>query len=448
MCQLPPFLRARHGRAARMRSARNRRAENILLFCFLVAVAEEEENVQRGSKWGKRNRRRTRRSIRSIFDELGGYGRRVFCMPLEAFLELHEILKDDLDQYFHPLDGSRGAPGGVISSALRLCAAIRYFSGGSTYDIMLMLGMSHSSVYESIWGVVDCVNQCSALSFSFPSPEEQKDIAEGFQERSSAGFDVVVGAVDGMLVWTKKPSRKECRAMECGESQFFCDRKKKFGLNLQAIVDHLGRFTWISLEYPGACSDYLAWSCSDIVSFLEQDGVLLPGHTIVGDNAYVKKMYMATPILGASAGLEDAYNFYHSQVRIIVECAFGMLVHRWGILRGPLNCPIYKVGPLVMCLCRLHNFCINQRVEVSPGSYERDEIRVRSRAAMCRQECNEPVCLDSCGRPRSLLSGGHHWKDVGERAPASEQARCPMDYLVDVVREKDLRRPTFGGKPV
>lgn len=259
-------------------------------------------------------------------------------MSPESFLELHDILKDDLEQYFHPLDASRGAPSGIISPALCLCAAIRYFAGGSSYDIMLMLGMSHSSVFESIWGVVDCVNRCNALAFSFPSPEEQRDIAAGFWDRSLAGFDVVVGAVDAMLVWTKKPAREECRAMECGETQFFCDRKKKFGLNLQAIVDHLGRFTWISLEFPGASLDYLAWSCSDIVSFLEQDGVLLPNHTLVGDNAYVKKKYMAMPILGALPGLEDAYNFYHSQVRIIVECAFSNLV----------------------CLCIVGAFCVDR----------------------------------------------------------------------------------------
>ena len=53
---------------------------------------------------------------------------------------------------------------------------------------------------------------------------------------------------------------------------------------------------------------------------------------LIGDNAYVKLKYMAMPIEGARPGFEDDYNFYHSQCRIIIECAFGILVQRWGIL--------------------------------------------------------------------------------------------------------------------
>lgn len=46
---------------------------------------------------------------------------------------------------------------------------------------------------------------------------------------------------------------------------------------------------------------------------------------------------MATPFTNIAGDpnrvAEDAYNFYHPQLRINVECAFGMLVQRWGILR-------------------------------------------------------------------------------------------------------------------
>jgi hypothetical protein len=77
---------------------------------------------------------------------------------------------------------------------------------------------------------------------------------------------------------------------------------------------------------------------------------------------------MSVPFKGSQMGYNDAYNFYISQLRITIERYFGVLVHRWAILRAPLTIPTQKVCVLVMCLCRLHNFCIdngeNQVVKV------------------------------------------------------------------------------------
>ena len=54
-------------------------------------------------------------------------------------------------------------------------------------------------------------------------------------KKSQAGFDNCVGAIDGMLVWIEKPNKKECRKVGVGSKKFYCGRKKKYGLNLQAF---------------------------------------------------------------------------------------------------------------------------------------------------------------------------------------------------------------------
>ena len=46
---------------------------------------------------------------------------------------------------------------------------------------------------------------------------------------------------------------------------------------------------------------------------------------------------MVTPLKAMSSGVKDAYNFYQSQLRINVECAFGVLTNRWTILRSYSN---------------------------------------------------------------------------------------------------------------
>jgi hypothetical protein len=48
-----------------------------------------------------------------------------------------------------------------------LAAALRYFAGCSVYDIALIHGISVTEVHQSIWQVVNAVNNCSKLKFEF-----------------------------------------------------------------------------------------------------------------------------------------------------------------------------------------------------------------------------------------------------------------------------------------
>ena len=78
------------------------------------------------------------------------------------------------------------------------------------------------------------------------------------------------------------------------------------------------------LVYPGSTSDCLAFKGMSMFQKLEQ-GILAPGLCLFGDNAYMNTQYMATPYAAVSGGTKDAYNFYHSQLRI--ECTFSILTH-------------------------------------------------------------------------------------------------------------------------
>ena len=137
---------------------------------------------------------------------------------------------------------------------------------------------------------------------------------------------------------------------------------------MQGICDARGSFLDVEIRFPGSASDYFAFDESKIKCKLETAGFLkCPesktfGNTycLFGDNAYIQKHYMCTPWRNVGPGYRDAFNFFHSQVRINIECAFGMLVHRWGILRKPIpmNISVKKTTRLVLALCKLHNYCI------------------------------------------------------------------------------------------
>ena len=79
--------------------------------------------------------------------------------------------------------------------------------------------------------------------------------------------------------------------------------------------------------------------------------------------------YMATPLFAAvSGGTMDAYNFYHSQLRIRIACEFGILTRRWAILRSaiPVGVTVAKTVALVLALSKLHNYCIDKDCDVTP----------------------------------------------------------------------------------
>ena len=90
-----------------------------------------------------------------------------------------------------------------------------------------------------------------------------------------------------------------------------------------------------------------------------EHGILAPGLCLFGDNAYLNTPYMTTPYPAVSGGTKDAHNFYLSQLRIGIECTFGMFAHRWAILRSsiPLNVSVRKTVAIVLALAKLHNYC-------------------------------------------------------------------------------------------
>ena len=156
---------------------------------------------------------------------------------------------------------------------------------------MITHQFSKASIYISVWGVVDCINTCDALAFNFPSLQDQEIIRQGYKQKSGIGLSNIIGAIDGMLIWIKKPSLTVVDKLRCGQINFYCSRKAKYGLNLQAICDHNLEFRWIDIRYPGCASDYIAWNTSQLCVDLDYhcDRMVLSGCKLVGDSAYVKK---------------------------------------------------------------------------------------------------------------------------------------------------------------
>jgi len=419
-------------------------ARMVLAMLLVVApellASEPDCKKRRVGDNGERKKTvpRCRRLVPSIMNELGdAYIPRAYRMKRKSFWILFNKLYPHLKNKRDPAHYSKkkhrnGARNGITDPAARLSMAIRYFAGGSPVDIALVHGVSPREVHNTIWEVVDAVNACKDLKLEFPENHaKQMQIASEFEGLSKAGFDNCVGAIDGILVWTHKPTDEDCG--DIGAAKFFCGRKKKFGHNMQAVCDAQKRFLDVDIRNPGSMSDYLVFMRSDLKQKLERPGFLAPGLALYGDNAYVNTLYMVAPFKGVSHGAQDAYNYFQSGLRINIECAFGMLVHRWGILRKPIpmGITIEKTNAMVYCLCRLHNFCINVQEGKAPENMAADSLDIAS---------NGGVPLDVNGNPSQLMNAGHHFDDVNRNVrrqfERGQPEELPRDRLLEIDRNQ------------
>jgi hypothetical protein len=64
----------------------------------------------------------------------------------------------------------------------------------------------------------------------------------------------------------------------------------------------------------------------------------------------------------------DSFNYFLNQLHIHIENAFALLVGRWGILWRPLSVRLKNQPNLIKCLCKLHNFCIDEKERQPPIS--------------------------------------------------------------------------------
>lgn len=477
--------------------------------CLASAVFSPErrhtstEAKKRGSRAGKKTRPRKRRTVTEIYNCLGPiYFRRSYRMTFETFWHLHDTLqsgiKHQAEQFAKVRNEKRKKEraadttstkksrrntfatkyfhNGPIHTTTRLACALRYFAGASPYDLMSNYGLSYNAVMDSIWCVVEAINQHRDFDIEYPSQySQQEEIAAEFCRNSRVQFNNCAGAIDGMLVWIHKPSEIDEGRTETDAKKFFCGRKHKFGLNLQAVSDCRGRILDMSITFGGASSDCIAFEASDLWNRLER-GLLKPGLVLFGDNAYLNTAYMATPYTNVANGPKDNYNFYHSQVslqsfscihyfnlqtlhnslsnqlRIRVECCFGMLVARWGILRSiiPQRVSVHKTIALVAALSKLHNFCIDstndQSFNVSPHPGDATNLRSRS-AAVDSTVVELHATEDGSQLPSELLHAGHHNDDFPRSLVRRHNRRTdlppvlPRELLCQHVLESGAVRP-------
>ena len=126
---------------------------------------------------------------------------------------------------------------------------------------------------------------------------------------------------------------------------------------------------------------------------------------------------------------ESVFSFYHSSLRMCVECSFGILVARWGILWKPLKVSLRQAPKIVgTCMC-LHNVMIDRCVpqEIRPPVYSKSG-RVTYRPH-----------IDNIGAPTQLMTydGAESTADCGGMTDLRSKLRSQM-------KELEMKRPQLA----
>ena len=154
-----------------------------------------------------------------------------------------------------------------------------------------------------------------------------------------------VGALNGWLCTIKTPLSIEIDNVRA----CFSGHYQTYGLHVQAVCDHLCRFTYIGVLAPNGSSDLRAYSLSSLEDIVQH---LIPGYYFVSDNAYVCTENLLTPYSGRDKldPAKDLFNFHLSQLHIRVEQSFGMLVNKWRVFKKPMQVKLRAVlNEVVRC---------------------------------------------------------------------------------------------------
>jgi hypothetical protein len=118
-------------------------------------------------------------------------------------------------------------------------------------------------------------------------------------------------------------------------------------LNMQAVCD---TECPVTCKHVGSTYDIVAFNCSMLKDLCRQ--MPIPFHW-VGDIVFMNSYGIVAPFGGTNLNLfKDSFNIFHSQIRITIESAFGILIQCWRILRKSLEFNISFVTEIVHAYCR------------------------------------------------------------------------------------------------
>lgn len=354
-----------------------------------------------------------------------------YRLDFDSFEELYKIVGADLAVADRKM-AKLAKWGHLVDGRAKLAMGLRYLAGGSPLDLELIYHVTKNYVYKCVWKVVDAVNKHFTIEFPIDDVEKLKVLeAEWATKSRCKGWRGQVAAVDGVHFGMLAPTSDDCD----DPSNYYVSRKNTYALLCMALCDADRRFLDYEIRQSPNTHDSLAFALSPL-GMRVANGDLPRPFFINGDSAFALSNSMMTPSGGGTPQL-DNFDFVQSSNRIAIECAFGILIKRWAILWKPLCMRFDRRAPLIGACMRLHNFCIDRRIQEETRDMGEGISEIQpSRYAKTPK-------FDREGRPVNYLKIIRGPKQSHRGIGLNSPHTLTRDKLVAAVRSSGVTRPAL-----
>lgn len=391
--------------------------------------------------------RRTFRMTRECFQQL--------CFKIERAIGEKEFRSEDYLQDpsnyrdFRLYKSHMIRFGGYISGEIKLAITLRLLAGASYLDLELIFKVPNHTIYRIFHHVLKqwiCNDKVLQIDFYKDGSDiaAMKQTSKSFAQGTSKGIiGGCIGAIDGLLIKMEAPSKSRDNVKNVSN---FYSRKGYYAINTQVIVDKQKRVLWFAIKSKGSEHDSSAFKVTSLYHNLvkSHQWYIDHGFYLIGDSAYAQRPFLITPYDNAKPGTKkDAFNFHLSSCRIYVECAFGEMYKRWGILWRPLSFKLCNSIRIIESIFRLHNMIIQFELDNNIRTFNQSDQQFMSEEMLTRMSVNISDFLGYFGEDPIMPSDKktRDYKHDKKEKRLFQLGKELREKICNAIESDGLRRP-------
>ncbi|GBG87424.1 hypothetical protein CBR_g45481 [Chara braunii] len=341
--------------------------------------------------WVKRKTGGTWEDLRPADDATDDYFRNKLRMSPRVFCEIVENLSPILQRrvtfYREPLQ-----PDQIVAYAL-----YRWASGKTYENSSCSFGIGRASGLVAVRDVTVALLSVYREKVAWPTGVRKAIVLRAFADK---GFPNRHGCIDCTHIYVDKPAN--------APAEDYYDRKRRFSVVAQVVVDLDLRILNVFVGYPGSCHDVriihlsTLWSRAAAGELFTGPPVLLPFqvHTngyLLSNNGYPSSQWMVVPFGGmAQHPLESRFDSKQKTARGAVGRAFGRLKGMWSLFLGSHKTNMETLPQQFVAVCILHNILIDVGIPFDENLlWEVDANGVRHRVDLGIHRPPGPLCMET-----------------------------------------------------
>ncbi|GBG85911.1 hypothetical protein CBR_g40723 [Chara braunii] len=240
----------------------------------------------------------------------------------------------------------------------------RWATGESYDNSTSSFGMGRASGVRAVCNATTAMLRVYRDKISWPTGVRKHVVLRAFLDK---GFPNRHGAVDCTHIYVDKPAN--------APSVNYFDRKHRFFVIAQVVVDLDLRVLDMFVGYPGNCHDIRVIQLSSLSGRAEEGmlfrkpPVTLPGGVrtngyILNDNGYPPSEWVVVPYGGINQHPdEERFDTKQKVARLVVERAFGRLKGMWRLFLRTHKTNLDTLPQQFTVVCIVHNILLDTGIE-------------------------------------------------------------------------------------